>query len=47
MQGCKLRERKQWHQNAGVETTRNGNNGTLLQGVENAAQTSMDSQKNT
>ena len=28
----KLRERKQRHQNAGVETARNGNCGTMLQG---------------
>jgi len=34
----KLRERKQRHQNAGVETVRNGNCGTMLQGVENATQ---------
>jgi len=45
--GGKLRERKQQHQNAVVETVRNGNNGTVLQGLENAAQASMDSQKNT
>ena len=46
MQGWKLRERKQRHQNARVETARNGNCGTVLQGVENTAQASMDSQKN-
>jgi len=47
MQGWKLREMKQRHQNAGLETARNGNCGTMLQRVENAAQASMDSQKNT
>jgi len=47
MQGWKLREKKQRHQNARVETARNGNCGKVLQGVENVAQTSMDSQKNT
>ena len=46
-QGWKLRERKQRHQNARVETARNGNCGTVLQGVENAAQASMDSQRTT
>jgi len=43
MQGWKLREKKQWHKNAGVETARNGNSGTMLQGMENVAQASMDS----
>jgi len=33
--------------NAGVETARSGDNGTMLQGLENAAQAFMDSQKNT
>jgi len=37
----KMREMKQWkrkrrHQNSGMETERNGNNDTMLQGVENA-----------
>jgi len=32
MQGWKLRERKQLHQNTGVETARNRNCGTMLQG---------------
>jgi len=47
MQGWKLRERKQRHQNARVETARSRKCGTMLQGVENATQASMDSQKNT
>jgi len=33
--------------NVVVETVRNGNCGTMLQGVENAAQAFMDIQKNT
>jgi len=32
MQGWKLPERKQRHQNAGIETARNGNCGTMLHG---------------
>jgi len=47
MQGWKLRERIQRHQNAGVETAINRNCGTMLQGVEYVTQASMDSQKNT
>jgi len=34
-QDMKHRERKRRHQNSGVKTARNGNNGTMLQGVEN------------
>ena len=37
MRDIKQREKKQRHQNAGVETARNGNNGTKLQGVGNAS----------
>jgi len=33
--GWKQRERNQQHKNAEVETARNGNNGTMLQAVEN------------
>jgi len=47
VQVWKLWGRNQWHQNAGVETAGNGNCGTMLQGVENATQASMDSQTNT
>jgi len=36
VRNTKQRERKQRHQNSGIETTRNGNNGTVLQGVKNA-----------
>ena len=36
MRDMKQRERNQWHQNAGVETAGNGNNGTKLQELENA-----------
>jgi len=44
----KMRDMKQRHsQKCRVETARNGNCGTILQGVENAAQASMDSLKNT
>ena len=32
MRDMKQRERKQRHQNSGVETARNVNNGTILQG---------------
>jgi len=35
MQGWKHRDRNQWHNNAGVETVGNRNNGKKLQGVEN------------
>jgi len=43
-----MRDMKQRHsQKCRVETARNGNCGTILQGVENAAQASMDSLKNT
>jgi len=47
IQGWKLRERKQRYQNAGVQATGNRNCDTILWGLENAAQASMDSQKNT
>jgi len=35
-QDMKHQERKRRYQNSGVKTARNGNNGTVLQGVENA-----------
>ena len=34
LHGWKLRERNQWHKSARVEAAKNGNNGTVLQGVE-------------
>ena len=34
------------HRTVGVENAKKGNNGTMLQGVENAAHGAMDSQKN-